>query len=416
MRTVGLIVEYNPFHNGHQYHLRQSLSAAAADAVVAVMSGNFLQRGEPALFDKWTRAEMALRGGCDLVIELPVAYSTQPAEWFAYGAVALLEQCGVVDALCFGSESGDIGSLREIAAVMAHEPEPFRALLQEQLRTGASYPAAYSSAVRALLSARGMDTLAAVPLDQPNNSLGLHYLLALERLGSKIAPLTIKREKAGYNDQAISDASIASATAIRKLMLSGSSLDALAPYIPETTHAIIAREQSLGRTGLSWENFAPQLFHMLATHSPAELGQYREISEGLEHRLLHSLPGLEHPSVEALLAALKTKRYTRTKLQRALLSILLRHHKGQFSRDQLRSGIAYIRVLGFTGKGQQLLKRMKQAARLPVALSPANLPISQFPYLQLDLRAAAAYALAAGEPAASGKELHRDFYTPPIRL
>ena len=126
MRTVGIVVEYNPFHSGHRYHLEQSVRACRADAVVAVMSGNFLQRGEPALMDKRARTETALRGGCDLVLELPVAYATSAAEWFAYGAVGLLDATGVVDALCFGSESGDIGPLRRIAAALAGEPEPFR--------------------------------------------------------------------------------------------------------------------------------------------------------------------------------------------------------------------------------------------------------------------------------------------------
>lgn len=130
MRTVGLIVEYNPFHNGHRYHLEQSLLASGSDAVVAVMSGHFLQRGEPAVMDKWSRTEAALRGGCDLVIELPVAYATQAAEWFSYGAVALLEATGVVDGFCFGTESGDLAPLMEAASVIAQEPPAFASQLK----------------------------------------------------------------------------------------------------------------------------------------------------------------------------------------------------------------------------------------------------------------------------------------------
>src|SRR5262245_42398707 len=199
MRTVGLIVEYNPFHNGHHYHLQQSLKITDSDAVVAVMSGHFLQRGEPALLNKWTRAEMALRGGCDVVIELPVAYSTQAAEWFGYGAVALLEATGVVDALCFGSEAGDIRPLQRVARQLAHEPAAFEGLMADCLRGGVSYPAAYSEAVRQFMLAAGDAEAAAFPLAQPNNTLGLHYLLALERLGSAIEPFTLRREKAGYS-------------------------------------------------------------------------------------------------------------------------------------------------------------------------------------------------------------------------
>ncbi|HZG78194.1 MAG TPA: nucleotidyltransferase family protein, partial [Paenibacillus sp.] len=141
--VVGVIVEYNPLHNGHAFHLAASKAAAGADAVVAVMSGHWLQRGEPALLNKWARAEAALLAGVDLVLELPVAYSAQPAEWFAYGAVSCLARTGVVDSFCFGSESGDIAELSALAERLAAEPEAFARLLRSQLKTGAPYPAAY---------------------------------------------------------------------------------------------------------------------------------------------------------------------------------------------------------------------------------------------------------------------------------
>ncbi|GGD68705.1 nucleotidyltransferase [Paenibacillus nasutitermitis] len=413
MRTVGLIVEYNPFHNGHYYHLQQSAKITKADAVVAVMSGNFLQRGEPALLDKWTRTEMALRGGCDLVIELPVAYSTQAAEWFAYGAVALLGATGVVDALCFGSEAGEIGPLRRIARMLAHEPEPFARLMADTLGRGASYPAAYSEAVRLYMAQAGDHEAAAFPLEQPNNTLGLHYLLALERLGSRIEPHTIRREKAGYSQSDITDGEIASATAIRRLVAQQGAPDDAAPYVPRATMDLLQRDYAAGRGPVSWSSFARPLFHKLMCESAGSLADYHEMSEGLQHRLKRSVSTLSSLEVEPLLEALKTRRYTRTKLQRMLLAVLLGHRKADLSPDRLQSGIQYIRVLGFTGKGRELLKKMKTTASLPILHSAAR-PPEPYPYLELDVQATAAYTLARTNT--SARDCFRDYYQKPIVL
>ncbi|MBJ6363335.1 nucleotidyltransferase [Paenibacillus sp. GCM10012307] len=411
MRTVGVIVEYNPFHNGHLYHLQQSLAVTGADAVVAVMSGNFLQRGEPAMFGKRARTEMALAGGCDLVIELPVAYATQAAEWFAYGAVSLLQATGIVDALCFGSENGDLDSLRAIAASLAHEPEAFRLMLRGELDRGASYPSAYSSAVRHYMETIGNQRAASLPLARPNNTLGLHYLLALERLGSSIEPFTIIREKAEYNQSTITDQQIASATAIRSVIAGGGGMEQIAGVIPRSTYTIIARELAAGRKPVSWDNFYSKLFHQLLSQSPQQLSGYYEMSEGLEHRLHQALPVLEKPDFETLIGALKTRRYTRTKLQRVLLSVLLNHQKEQLAPPLLASGIDYIRVLGFTAKGRELLKRMKRTAGVPILLSAARSQ-GKHRYLELDVRASSLYELAY--PDAGPKELFRDYYEPPV--
>jgi len=411
MRTVGIVVEYNPFHNGHRYHLEQSASVTGADAVVAVMSGHFLQRGEPALADKWARAEMALAGGCDLVIELPVAYATNAAEWFAFGAVSLLDATGVVDAISFGSESGDIGALRRIAAVLAKEPQRFKALLREALGSGASYPAAYSSAVRAYLAETGDAEAAAFPLEQPNNTLGLHYLIALERIGSSIEPYTIRREKAGYSQVDVTDGAIASATALRRLIAESGDPAAICAYVPPSTLELVRREWEAGRAPVGWPNYADKLFHALAVSDTASLAGFRDIGEGLEHRIKQALPSLPSLDFEALIEAVKTRRYTRTRLQRALLSVLLGHRKDELAPTRLAEGIAYIRVLGFTDKGRRLLRRMRATARLPVLLSAANPPVSSR-YLELDTEASAAYAL--GYRNAKPRDLYRDYTDAPV--
>jgi len=412
--VVGVIVEYNPLHNGHAYHLAASKAAAGADAVVAVMSGHWLQRGEPALLSKWARAEAALLAGVDLVLELPVAYSTQPAEWFAYGAVSLLERTGVVDAFCFGSESGDIDALRALAERLAAEPDAFAALLQERLKTGAPYPAAYAAAAAALTGSPD----AARALAEPNNSLGFHYLLARERLGGRLRALTIRRVKAGYHDAGFDDERIASATAIRKRLLeagadASAALESIAPYVPATTLAVVEREWAAGRAPMHWERFRTPLFHRLLTQPEARLAAIREATEGLERRIKKTLPALgPEASVEALLEALKTKRYTRTKLQRLLTAVYLEHAKDATTGEALRGGAPYARALGFTETGRALLARMKREAAVPVVTNVGG--GEPHPLLALDAAATAAYAL--GYETSTPDDWFADYYRPPIRV
>lgn len=411
MSTVGVIVEYNPLHNGHLYHLQQSKKITGAENAVAVMSGQFLQRGEPALADKWARAEMALRAGCDLVLELPVAFSAQPAQWFAYGAVAVLNATGVVDSLCFGSESGDLEALEAAASLLADEPDEFASLLAGALKDGTPYPSAFTAAASRYMHSLGKQHLA-FSLAQPNHTLGLHYLIALKKLNSKIVPATLRREKSGYGQTDITDVRIASATALRKLLLGeGGALEQLSPYVPETTLAILRREVEAGRAPVNWESFARPLFHELYRQDAATIGGFAEVTEGLEHRIRSVLPTLPELSVASLLAALKTKRYTVTKLQRTLLRILLGHAKSDLAADRLAGGVTYIRVLGFTARGQRLLQRMRREATVPVIDSAAR---GDWPYLALDARATAVYSLAFAN--ACPKDASRDFTVPPIRL
>lgn len=411
LSTVGIVVEYNPLHNGHLYHLQQSRKITGADNVVAVMSGNFLQRGEPALSDKWARAEMALHAGCDLVLELPVAYSAQPAQWFAHGAIAMLDATGVVDSLCFGSESGDVEALDAMAAMLAEEPLPFSAELAACLKQGMPYPSAFTAAAQTYLKSIGQERLG-FSLEQPNHTLGLHYLIALRKLGSRIVPYSVRREKSGYNQEDITDVRIASATALRKLVFGEEgSLDGLAPYVPASTLGVLRREFAAGRAPLRWESFARPLYHQLLGQDVWEIGQYAEVTEGLEYRIRDILSEVSEFSVEALLEALKTKRYTRTKLQRTLLRILLGHNKEMLSADRLTGGIQYLRVLGFTERGRRLLGRMRKAASVPVIDSAAR---GDWPFLALDARASAVYALAFRD--ASPADARRDYTQPPIRL
>ncbi len=419
--TVGLIVEYNPLHNGHAYHYQRSLEISKADAVIAVMSGNFLQRGEPAVVNKWARAEMALRLGIDLVIELPVLYASQPAEWFAYGAVSALDATGVVDHICFGSESGDIEGLLCIAEHLHNEPDSFRLTLKEALKSGTSYPEAYSLSVARWFELQQLklpEDFNPEQLAQPNNSLGFHYIMALKRLNSAIKPLTISRTKAGYNQADITDASIASATALRNIIMQRKELEAIAPFVPASTLDILRREWDQGQAPIHWDRYLKQLLQHIISRSPDELRQIYEVNEGLEHRLKSAIHefncaalNLGEPfGFEKLLETIKTKRYTRTKLQRTLLRILLNHSKAQITKDTLYRGVNYLRILGFSDKGRALLKRMKHTAKVPII---TNVNRDNAAMLELDLQASSVYAL--GYPQIDSRKLLQDYYQSPLK-
>ena len=412
MTTVGIIAEYNPLHNGHVHHFNEAKRLSGADSAIVVMSGPFTQRGEPAAVSKQARTEMALHMGADLVIELPVGYALQPAEWFAFGAVSLLEATGVVDSLCFGSEAGSLSSLLPLAGFLAEESSELQGEIRRRMALGASFPAAYSAAAAAAWvetpAGQGSPLHAEALLRQPNNSLGLHYLIALRRLGSAMKPLTVPRTGAGFHDPLQSGSSIASATAIRRLLAEGGSP---AAYMPEYSMSILEREHAAGRGPVSLEDFRSQLRHVLTTRTAAELQLLQDMNEGLENRLLRVMPQLEQFTVGGLLEAAKSKRYTHTRLQRLLLHTLLNHSKEEMTPSTLAQGPGYIRILGFRESGRKLLKRMKQTAIWPVVTSPAHF---SHPGLERDIQAAAAYAGAFGNPLRI--DLYGDYFKPPVMV
>ncbi|GAB7388099.1 nucleotidyltransferase [Bacillaceae bacterium] len=411
MKVVGIVVEYNPLHNGHAYHFQMAKEVTGADACVAVMSGNFLQRGEPALVNKWARTEMALRLGIDLVLELPVAYATQNAETFAFGAVSALHRLGSVDFLCFGSESGDIARLQQLARLVwrceHEETSAFRRRLQSRLKQGESFPKAFARAAQSL--ADGKWALA-FDLQQPNNILGIHYLLALQRLRSPIVPYTIRRRKAGYHQQEITDESIASATAIRKQLLSAGNLEGIKRFVPASTYEILHREFQAGRGPVSWESFLPLLRHRLITSPPQELAGAFDLREGLENRIKKQMPYAA--SVSDLVARIKTKRYTWNRIQRALLNIMLGLSKEKMQQLQAAEGVPYLRVLGFNRVGQRLLNEAKKKSLVPII---TRIPRERHPALELDVQASMVYALAY-EAKQANEQLRREFAQPPLRL
>lgn len=387
MKAVGLIVEYNPFHNGHQYHVEQSKIQNDADVAIAVMSGSFLQRGEPAIVNKWTRAEMALRGGVDLVVELPYIFSTQHAEFFASGAVSILEalQC---DYFCFGSEQGTISMFIQKYKQMVEN----ESALNEQIRffnkQGNSYPKSVSLA----LSELGLNSENDLDLSQPNNILGYQYVKAALRNGYHIRPSLITRVEAGYHDIHLPEGKIASATSIRKALLQrGKQADTIQSFIPESTYQLLTHYYQHNHTLHNWENYWPLLQYKLISSSVEELASIYEIEEGIEYRLKEAT--LRACSFEEFILKVKTKRYTLTRLQRMCVHILMNSKKEDMKKLVVEP--TYIRILGFTENGRKYLSSKKKQLGLPLISKVSSI---SHPALPFDIQAATIHALALPAP------------------
>ena len=343
--------------------IAEAKKKAGADRVVVVMSGSFVQRGEPAIFDKWTRTEAALKNGVDMVLELPVLFAASNAETFARAAVRTLEETGIVDVLCFGSESGDLHSMQEAARLMENETEEFQKLLKEQLDEGLSYPAA---------RAKALETVSQINseiLSQPNHILGLEYLKALERYNCTMEPMTIKRE-GDYNSPSLTDG-FASAAAIRKALAEDRSTEAM-PQLPENVHDVYNKALSLGTAPVFWDELAPALHYKLRMSSADEIKEIAEVVEGLENRILHSIDSCY--DMKDVVDYIKTKRYTRTKIQRILLHILLDIKEREVSYFMNLPKMPYIRVLGFQKENSGILADLTENAKCPVLTNLKKAP------------------------------------------
>jgi predicted nucleotidyltransferase len=359
MVVCGIVAEYNPFHRGHLYHIEETRRTVGGGdcAVVAVMSGNYVQRGDFAIFNKHARAEAACNvpGGPDLVMELPTPYSVASAERFSASAVYILDMCGVVSHLSFGSEAGDIQSLKEIADFI--DTEEFSQYLEAELEGGTLYPAARQRAVEKKLGDRsGL-------IRSPNNILAVEYLRALSRFGSAMKPVTIKRAGAGH-DSSLPEIGIASASHIRS-MIFGGEIQAAMRYVPGEAAGIFAREISAGSGPISMDSGDQTILSQLRRMSAEDLGKYSDAGEGLNHRINRALKRAGSVREAADLA--KTKRYTHSRIRR----ILVRAYLGITSEWESVMP-PYIKVLAFNDTGRELLKAMKKTSRLPVIIKPAD--------------------------------------------
>jgi len=373
MNAIGIVAEYDPFHKGHQHHIAATRAALGEDLpVVCAMSGNWTQRGSAALTDKWTRARLALQGGADLVLELPTPWAAASAERFARGAVELLGKTGMVDILSFGSESGDLTELRRAADAIEAPNYPER--LRRGLEKGLSYAAARAEAAGCSC------------LDTPNNNLAVEYLRAIDSMGFTMTPITVQRAGDGHNT-AVSGTGYASASAIRDLLRAGE--EEAFQWLPEGSREVLVGEfASLARA-------FPAVLARLRTMSPEELARIPDCSEGLENRILE-MAG-KATTLEELYDLAKSKRYAHARIRRVVLRAFL----GLY---EIPEEIPYLRALGMTARGRELLKQMKKQD-LPIITKTAQW--KDHPLLQAEARYTDLYALCFEKPRPSGLEWTR---------
>ncbi|HJD02983.1 MAG TPA: nucleotidyltransferase [Candidatus Mediterraneibacter excrementavium] len=403
MKITGLIAEYNPFHNGHLYHIQETKQVTGADAVIVVMSGDYVQRGVPAIMPKRIRAEMALRCGASAVFELPVCYATGSAELFAMGAVSFLDRLGIVDSICFGSECNDLRAMNTVADLLLKEPAEYRNMLKENLRSGCSYPAARQKAVFALSDNAEL-------LKDPNNILGIEYLKALKKLNSPIRPYTIRRKGAHYHDQTFSEGQFSSASAIRSLLAySGSTLntDQTGGSFEDTAFSGILSELE-GQVPpyclellKDWHHvqypvylndFSLILKYKLLNKQPDSLVRYADVSEDLAARIYARLN--DFFNYRQFCELLKTRETTQTRINRALLHIMLGIKKDKLAEYSKNGFHFYARLLGIRKDSEKILARAAKESSVPLIArlsDSSSLPQTARKMLRNDLLASNLY-------------------------
>lgn len=367
MNIVGIIAEYNPFHNGHLYHLQQSQKITNSDYTIVVMSPNFVQRGAPAITDKWARTKMALLSGVDLVIELPTPYATASAEFFAKASISLLHHTGITDYVCFGSESNNIIAFEKIAHILNDEPPKFKELLKQNLSTGSTFPKARASALSQYF--HNIEELHSLYKDfnaiisSPNNILGIEYIKALKKINSNIVPYTLQRTAANYHEDNI-NGSIASATAVRKHMqIYG--IKSVVNSVPLESYDILTN--CLNQQYVDFEDLSKFLAYRLLFSTKSELKNIVGITEGIENRIFDVFKTTQN--ITEMVSRIKSKRFTQTAIQRMLLNILLQITKDDFKEFEDKGGPLYIRVLGFRKSSQHLLTEIKKRSTLPLVMN-----------------------------------------------
>ncbi|SER58630.1 nucleotidyltransferase [Psychrobacillus sp. OK032] len=404
MNATGIVVEYNPFHNGHLHHLEQSRLKTNSEVMIAVMSGNFLQRGEPALVDKWTRTKMALLAGVDLVIELPYAFATAQASDFAKGAIFLLDALKC-KAFCFGSEEGSLEAFQHTYDLLTENKTSYNLAISSLMKKGISYPKALNEAYKIVSKDVSVPL---VDLSKPNNILGYHYIEAAQTLHTKIQPETIQRVIANYHDAAKTSETIASATGIRKVLFDDDDLTGVQTFMPPTSLDALYEWQGIANSFGSWERFYPLLRLIILRHTKASLAQFAEVTEGMENAIWNAATTCI--SFQSFMEKIKSKRFTWTRIQR-----MLTHIYTEFTWKQLRETElpTYIRPLGMNQKGQAYLQSIKKDLQLPLVSRVAASKENRL--LQLDIKAANLYYL--GLQSSFGQQMvGSDFRIAPIRL
>lgn len=349
--VLGIIAEYNPFHNGHLYHILKSKSISKDDYVVAIISGNFSQRGEPSLIDKWVKAEMALSCGVDLVIELPTIYSISSAENFADGAIKILNSLKIIDHLSFGAECAELNKLNIIANVLYKEPKYYKTLLANNLKKGISFPKARASAVGSYLNNPSFSNI----LSEPNNILAIEYLKALKKHKSNIEPILIERKNSGHLNPDYTG-TFTSSSSIRNMIKNGH-FSKLKDGLTPSSYTILKEEISNGNFVTDLAEFEKIILYNLRLMPAYKIKNLPDVSEGLENSIKKA--AFSCNTLEEFMNIVCTKRYTKTRINRILLYSLL----GITKKDMLISKriSPYIRVLGFSENGKSLLSKLNNS-------------------------------------------------------
>lgn len=388
MNITGLITEYNPFHKGHKYHLESAIKDTNSNGIVCVMSGNFVQRGGPAIIDKFERAKIAVLNGVDLVLELPTFYSVASAEYFAKGSVQILNSLGVIDNLYFGSESGDIESLIEITKVLVEEPEIFKSILKENLNLGLPYIKAREISLKNFFESQknsNIDNIEGI-LNNSNNILGIEYIKALIKLDSKIKPITLKRQGSSYNEKNLNE-TFSSATSIRENIKQNKSLDCLSNHLTtETLNTLLDLNINKYKFTFEEDMFNYIKYRIISNNILYE--NLKEVVEGLDKKLFKEV--LNSNSYEDLILNIKSKRYTYTKISRILTQIFLSLDFYDYN-ELIKEENLYARVLAFNSKGKEILKLIKKTSTIPIITKV--LKNHSNPLLELDINATKAYSL-----------------------
>ncbi len=385
MNVIGIIAEYNPFHNGHAYQIAHVKKNLHADYIVVAASGDYVQRGEPALLDKYTRARMALSSGADLVLELPVLWSTASAELFADAGISLFEKTGCVNGICFGAESGDLALLRRIADVLADEPAALKASLKRNLKSGNTFPKAREAALLSYF-ADAADQDGALPvstetLSSPNNILALEYLKSLRRRASSITPYLLKREGAAYHETSIRSGASevpASASAIRHTLFAGGagasedSADGILHHAMPQEALAILQDYRADFPLLCADDFSGILGYLLLSSSATQLARTADSSPEFANRMQNQLP--YYTSFSSFASRLKSKEMTLTRINRILLHSILGITSSDYACGNALDKIPYLRILGFRESAAPLLAALKASAAVPLITRPSQAP------------------------------------------
>lgn len=372
MKVVAVIAEYNPLHNGHAYQLSYIRKELQADFIIVLMSGDFVQRGAPAVIDKHTRARMALLSGADLILELPVYYALGSAEYFARGAVSILDALCTVDYLHFGSECGDVDKLWEIAKVLADEPPLFREKVSQYLKEGLSYPKARIRAYCEFSKENGENVLCEEEisdiLSSPNNILGIEYCKAIIQMGSRIKPVTLKREGAGYHENVLSnEQKYPSASALRMLAGERFELTEWKPYLPPAAYEALSE---INPVCVEADDISAMLQYKLLLEEQKGYAEYLDVSQDLSDKIKKNRK--EFTTFSDFCMLLKAKNYTYTRVCRCMLHILLNIQTNELKMLTKQTFAHYVRILGFRMEAVRLLNQLKKNTQIPIIAKLAD--------------------------------------------